>query len=123
MRECVMSLVLEDKTKMLRRCFFDVQIRVGVGRDQEEYHQAGTLYLKDNQVPFTSKQFPSLLLYGQVAHKLFPDICTGKRGRFREFTSLTHRIATQLKNIRGSALPSVGFKSTYLAAVLYTAAR
>ena len=69
-----MRLVLADKTKVLRRCFFDVQNHVGVGRDEEDYHQAVKLWLKENQVPFTSKQPHSLLLYGQVAHKLFPDI-------------------------------------------------
>ncbi len=70
----VMSLVLEDKTKVLRRCYFDVQNRVGVGRDEEDYHMAVEHWLKENQVPFTSKQPHSLLLYGHVAHKLFPDI-------------------------------------------------
>jgi len=35
-----MGLVLEGETKVLRRGFFDVQNRVGVGRDEDDYHQA-----------------------------------------------------------------------------------
>lgn len=61
-----------------RRCcvavFSTFKNRVGVGRDEEDYHQAVKLWLKHNQVPFTSKQPHSLLLHGQVAHKLFPDV-------------------------------------------------
>ncbi len=69
-----MSLVYEEKTEVLRGCFFDVQNRVGLGRDEEDYHQAVKLCLKENDVPFVSKQPHSLILYDQVAHKLFPDI-------------------------------------------------
>jgi len=35
-----MGSVLEGETKVLRRGFFDVQKRVGVGRDKDDYHQA-----------------------------------------------------------------------------------
>jgi GxxExxY protein len=68
-----MNLVLEDRTKVLRRGFFDVQNRVGVGRDEEDYHQAMVLWLDENRVPHMSKPPHPLMLYGQVAHKLFPD--------------------------------------------------
>jgi len=35
-----MGWVLEGETKVLRPGFFDVQNRVGVGRDEDDYHQA-----------------------------------------------------------------------------------
>ena len=47
-----MNLVLEDRTKVLRRGFFDVQNRVGVGRDEEDYHQAMVLWLNENRVSY-----------------------------------------------------------------------
>lgn len=68
-----MVLILADKTKQLRRGFFDVQNSVGVGRDEEDFHQAMRLWLRENGVPAASKQPHSLELYGEVAHKLFPD--------------------------------------------------
>jgi GxxExxY protein len=68
-----MNLVLEDRTKVLRRGFFDVQNRVGVSRDEEDYHQAMVLWLDENRVPCMSKPPHPLSLYGEVAHKLFPD--------------------------------------------------
>jgi len=68
-----MGLVLEEKTRVLRRGFFDVQNHVGVGRDEADYHQAMKLWLDENRVPHKSKCPHPLMLYGQVAHKLFPD--------------------------------------------------
>ena len=68
-----MHLVLADKTEVLRRGFFDVQNGVGVGRDEEDYHQAMRLWLDENRVPYKSKPPHPLMLYGQVAYKLFPD--------------------------------------------------
>jgi len=35
-----MGSVLEGETNVMRRNFFDVQNRVGVGRDEDDYHQA-----------------------------------------------------------------------------------
>lgn len=69
-----MSLIYEDETRILRRCFFDVQNEVGLGRQEEGYHQACNIWLKEHGIPFRSKQPHELMLRGHVAHKLFPDI-------------------------------------------------
>lgn len=74
-----MALILEDKTKVLRRGFFDVQNEVGVGRDEEDYHQAMKLWLDENRVPYSSKSPHPLMLYGQIAHRLFPDFVAWDR--------------------------------------------
>jgi GxxExxY protein len=69
-----MALIYEDRTRVLRRCFFDVQNEVGLGRQEEDYHSACKLWLKEHGVPFTSKQPHPLMLQGRVAHTLFPDL-------------------------------------------------
>ena len=69
-----MTLIYEDKTQILRRCLFDVQNEVGLGRQEEDYHSACKLWLSDHDVPFTSKQPHPLLLQARVAHTLFPDL-------------------------------------------------
>jgi len=69
-----MSLLYENKTELLRRCFFDVQNEVGLGRREEDYHQACTVWLDENQIPFTNKYPHALLLEGDVAHTLYPDL-------------------------------------------------
>jgi GxxExxY protein len=71
-----MALIYEDKTRVLRRCFFDVQNEVGLGRQEEDYHRACKLWLGENQIPFTSKHPHPLLLDRQVAHTLYPDLVT-----------------------------------------------
>ena len=68
-----MALILEDKTKLLRRGFFDVQNLVGVGRDEEDYHQAMKMWLEENGIPYKSKWPHPLTLDGEVALTLFPD--------------------------------------------------
>jgi len=68
-----MNLLYEDKTEILRRCFFDVQNEVGLGRQEECYHQAYVICLKQLGVPYRSKPPHNLLLGGEVAHTLFPD--------------------------------------------------
>ena len=69
-----MGLIYQDKTEILRRCFFDVQNEVGLGRQEEAYHAACKLWLSEHQVPFASK-LPHLLLFqGQMAHTLHPDL-------------------------------------------------
>lgn len=69
-----MALIYEDKTETLRRCFFDVQNDVGLGRQEEDYHSACKVWLGDHDVPFTSKHPHPLLFRGQVAHTLHPDL-------------------------------------------------
>ena len=69
-----MSLVYQDQTRLLRKCFFDVQNEIGLGRKEEAYHRACTLWLRHNRVPFRSKLPHHLLLVGSVAHTLIPDL-------------------------------------------------
>ena len=69
-----MSIVSEDKTYRLRRCFFDVQNGVGLGRDEEPYHQAIVHWLDQHQVPYRSKQPHWLALGGRPVHCLIPDL-------------------------------------------------
>jgi len=68
-----MSLLYEDRTEILRRCFFHVQNEVGLGRREEAYHQACAICFKQVGVPFRSKAPHHLLLDGEVAHTLVPD--------------------------------------------------
>lgn len=69
-----MALIYEDKTKMLRRCFFDVQNEVGLGRREEVYQSACKVWLTDHAVPFVSKHPHPLTFRGQVALMLLPDL-------------------------------------------------
>ena len=69
-----MSLIYEEETMLLRRCFFDVQNEVGLGRQEQGYHQASVDWLAQNGVPFRSKPPHHLLLGGQIAHTLLPDL-------------------------------------------------
>ena len=69
-----MSLIYEEHTGLLRRCFFDVQNEVGLGRDEESYHQACVLWLQAAGIPFCSKQPHRLYLGNEEAHTLFPDL-------------------------------------------------
>ncbi|QDV84897.1 GxxExxY protein [Planctomycetes bacterium TBK1r] len=68
-----MAILYEDRTHAIRRCFFDVQNDVGVGRDEEDYHQALVVCFRDNGVPFVSKPIHPLLLYGEQVYRLIPD--------------------------------------------------
>jgi GxxExxY protein len=68
-----MALVYEERTRILRRCFFDVQNEVGLGRQEEGYHQACKIWLQQNGVPFRSKPPHDLLLDRELAHRLIPD--------------------------------------------------
>jgi hypothetical protein len=68
-----MPLLLEKETHLLRRCFFEVQDEVGLGRHEEAYHRACWLWFEENRVPVVSKVPHRLLLRGDEAHVLFPD--------------------------------------------------
>jgi GxxExxY protein len=69
-----MNLLFEKKTSTLRRGLFDVQNEVGVGRDEEDYHQAFALWLAGNDVPFESKPSWPLMIHDQLAYTLIPDV-------------------------------------------------
>lgn len=68
-----MGLVYEEKTKVLRRCLFDVQNEVGLGRHEEKYHQGCKLSFEEKGIPFASKPPQPLLLDGEAAYVLYPD--------------------------------------------------
>lgn len=69
-----MSLLYEEETRILRRCLFDVQNEVGLGRKEPAYHRACELWLRSNDVPFETKPSYPLTLCGVVFHRLVPDI-------------------------------------------------
>ena len=68
-----MSLLFEEETHLLRRCFFDVQNEVGTGRQEEAYHQACMLWFAEHRLPVVSKLPHRLIVRGEEAHSLFPD--------------------------------------------------
>ncbi len=68
------GMLYEDKTEVLMRCLFDVQNEVGLGWREEAYHRACELWLGENGVPYRSKPAHHLLLAGEIAHTLFPDL-------------------------------------------------
>lgn len=68
-----MTLMLEEYTHALRRAFYDVQNEVGLGRQEEAYHQALKLWFAENSLPVGSRVPHRLLLNGVEAHALFPD--------------------------------------------------
>ena len=68
-----MTLIYEDKTELLRRCFFDVHNEVGLGRQEEAYHQACKLWFQEHGIPFASKPPHPLMLEDQEAYVLYPD--------------------------------------------------
>jgi hypothetical protein len=67
------TLIYEEKTELLRRGLFDVQNEVGLGKDEEAYHQAYKMWLDSEGVPHRSKPPHNLELGGEMAHTLYPD--------------------------------------------------
>src|SRR5688500_5362697 len=68
-----MCLLFEDKTHLLRQCFFDVQNEVGLGRHEHAYHQACKIWFAEHRLPVVSKPPHRLLIEGEEAHVLHPD--------------------------------------------------
>ena len=68
-----MPLVYRDRTEQLIRGFFVVQNEVGLGRDEEAYHQAYAIWSKEEGLPVLSKPKVALLVSNMEAHKLYPD--------------------------------------------------
>ncbi len=68
-----MALIHEEYTEILRRCFFEVQNEVGLGRQELAYHTACRLWFEEHRVPVTSKPPHRLMLDNEIAHTLFPD--------------------------------------------------
>jgi GxxExxY protein len=68
-----MGLIYEDRTNVLKRMFYEVQNEVGLGRQEEAYHQACVAWLKNENIPFKSKWPHPLMLGDHEAHSLHPD--------------------------------------------------
>ena len=68
-----MALVFEEYTHILRKCFFDVQNEVGLGRQEQAYHKGCRLWFEEHRLPVVSKPPHRLMLAGEIAHTLFPD--------------------------------------------------
>jgi len=67
-------MIYENETSLLRKGLLEVQNQVGPGRQEEIYHQAMTLWLKENNIPHSSKMPHPLLFAGDTAHVLYPDL-------------------------------------------------
>ena len=70
---CSVSLIYEEQTELLRRCFFEVQNEVGLGRQEEAYHRACKLWLEAHDIPHASKPPLRLMIEGQEAYTIHPD--------------------------------------------------
>jgi hypothetical protein len=68
-----MGLVYEDRTRMLKKMFYEVQNEVGLGRQEEAYHQACVAWLNSESIPFKSKRPHPLMLGDHEAYSLHPD--------------------------------------------------
>ena len=55
-------MIYQEKTRTLRKGLFEVQNEVGLGRQEEGYHQAYRIWLADNGIPFASKPPHPLML-------------------------------------------------------------
>lgn len=69
-----MSLLYEAQTKLLRRCFFDVQNDIGLGWGEEAYHRGCERWLSKKDVQFQSRPFVPLNLRGEFVLNLIPDL-------------------------------------------------
>ncbi|MBI2478674.1 MAG: GxxExxY protein, partial [Planctomycetia bacterium] len=123
-----MTLEYEDQTRLLRRCFFDVQNEVGLGRQEEGYHQACVICFQQHGVPFRSKPPHHLMIAGQVAHTLFPDFvawdsisvelkAVPRRLNEREFVQLFDYL--KVRNDRLGLLVNMGLDRVHVERVLY----
>jgi GxxExxY protein len=57
-----MELIYQELTEKLRRCIFDAQNNVGVGYDEEAYHQALIRrFREEGDIPFVSQEIKWLL--------------------------------------------------------------
>ncbi len=63
----------EEYTFALREGFYAAHNEVGLGRQEEAYHQACKLWFAENQVPVVSRPPHPLYLDGEEAYVLFPD--------------------------------------------------
>lgn len=69
-----MALIFEAKTRLLRRCFFDVHNEVGVGYPEEAYHRAFVACCQKRGIPISSKQNGQLRHRGELVHTFQYDV-------------------------------------------------
>ena len=69
-----MSLIYEDRTRLLKKMFYEVQNEVGLGRHEVAYHRACVEWLRSAGIPFASKPPHRLMLGDLEAHVLYPDL-------------------------------------------------
>lgn len=69
-----MALIFEDKTRLLRRCFFDVHNEVGVGYPEEAYHRAFVACCEKRGIPISSKQSGQIHHRGMLVHTFQYDV-------------------------------------------------
>ena len=69
-----MALMFEDRTRVLRRCFFDVHNEVGVGYPEEAYHRAFLACCRKRGILVVSKQAGRLLHRGTLVHTFQFDV-------------------------------------------------
>jgi len=64
-----MELIYKDLTESLRRCIYDVHNKLGVGYDEEAYHQGLIRRFDEDKIPLVSKERKWLL------HRNLPVSC------------------------------------------------
>jgi GxxExxY protein len=67
-------MIYEKETSLIRKGLFEIQNLVGLGHNEEAYHKAMVLWLKEQGIPHTSKAPHSLLFGREPAHILYPDL-------------------------------------------------
>lgn len=69
-----MSLMFEDQTRVLRRCFFDVHNEVGAGYPEEAYHRAFVACCQKRGLAISSKQSGQLNHHETLVHTFQYDV-------------------------------------------------
>lgn len=68
-----MRLEYEEETFLLRRCLFDVQNEIGIGRHEEAYHRACAISFAQAGIPILTKEPHRIRLRDAEVHCLYPD--------------------------------------------------
>ncbi len=69
-----MEYLYREESALIRKCMYEVQNEVGLGKQERAYHRACELWLRDNQISHMSKKLHSVELNGEIAHTLIPDL-------------------------------------------------
>ncbi len=67
-------LVHEELTQQLIKGFFDVHNEVGLGRNENDYHQALCVWLGQQKIQYACKPARPILLDGVKVMDLYPDL-------------------------------------------------